>query len=305
MICQICNKEFSSNRSLGIHVVHTHNISTKDYYDKYLKKENEGLCLNCKKEVNFRNLTKGYRMFCSKKCCNESEYHQTKMQTTIINNYGGLGTASKIINEKIKQTNIKKYGTENLYASDYGKNKITQTNIKKYGTKWPNQSKEVKNKIIKTSLERYGTSNPGNSPNGRYKASITRRGNGNDSCWEDYFEQQCIKLNINYKHRYKSDTRYPYYCDFYLPDTDTFIEINGYWSHGKHFFNELDKNDIEILNKWKEKAKQGHKQYKNAINVWTVKDKAKHECAIKNNLNYIVIWTYDELINYFKDKEIN
>ena len=38
MICQICNKVFNSANHLK-----THNISIKDYYDIYLKKENEGI----------------------------------------------------------------------------------------------------------------------------------------------------------------------------------------------------------------------------------------------------------------------
>ena len=303
MICKICNKDFKSNRSLGIHIAHTHNIDTKEYYDKYLKKKNEGICLNCEIKTDYLNLTKGYRLFCSKTCCNKSTYHQIKMQNTIIKRYGGLGTASNIINEKIKNTNIQKYGTKNVYASNYGKSKIIQTNLKKYGTQYAFQADVVKNKIVQTSLDRYGTTNPANSPEGRKKANITMRVNGNKSTWEDYFENQCKKLNINYKSNYNLDPRYPFYCDFYLPNTDTFIEINGFWSHGKHFFDENNQNDLKILAKWKKKADQGHRQYINAIDVWTNRDKEKLKCAIKNKLNYIVIWTYTDLVNYFKDKE--
>lgn len=304
IVCKMCDMKFKSNRSLGIHIAHTHKMSTKSYYDLYLKQDNEGKCLNenCQKPTKFLNITKGYRKFCSKYCCNASEYHQTKMQNTIISRYGGMGTSSTIINNKIKKTNIEKYGAENLYASDYGKNKINETSRKKYGTKWPSQSDVVKDKIKQVSLDKYGTINPGNSRQARQKASMTMRQNGNDSSWEDYFEQQCIKYGIKYERRYDLDPRYPYQCDFYLSDSDTFVEINGYWSHGKHFFDENNQNDLKTLSKWKQKADLGHKQYKNAIYVWTVKDQKKLHSAIANKLNYKVLWTYEDMIEFFNNR---
>ena len=35
--------------------------------------------------------------------------HSGLTMSTIISKYGGLGTASEVINSKIKETNIKKY----------------------------------------------------------------------------------------------------------------------------------------------------------------------------------------------------
>jgi hypothetical protein len=46
-----------------------HHISTKFYYDKYLRKEGEGFCIRCKEEVRFGTLTTGYKnQFCSSEC---------------------------------------------------------------------------------------------------------------------------------------------------------------------------------------------------------------------------------------------
>ncbi len=301
MICNICKKDFKSNRSLGIHIVSTHNMTTKQYYDLYLKKENEGACLNCNKPTQYRNITKGYRLFCSKNCCNTSDYHITNMQNTIISRYGGMGTASNIINNKIKKTNIQKYGSENVYSSEYGKNKIKQSNLEHFGVECSLQSPIVRDKIIQTSLKKYNTTNPGNCRQGRQKAAYTRRANDNDSSWEDYFEIQLKQRNITYKKRYNSDSRYPFMCDFYLPNSDTFIEINGYWSHGKHWFNKNSKEDVKKLSSWIEKANNGHKQYKNAINVWTIKDVKKLQTAKKNKLNYIVIWKFEDIDKFFSN----
>lgn len=43
MICQICGKDIIVNH-IKQHVTKIHNISPKEYYNLYIKKENEGLC---------------------------------------------------------------------------------------------------------------------------------------------------------------------------------------------------------------------------------------------------------------------
>jgi len=68
--CKICNKKFKSKKiaqALAIHLKQ-HNISTKEYYDKYYKKEIEGNCLICNKETQFQTISTGYRLYCSNKC---------------------------------------------------------------------------------------------------------------------------------------------------------------------------------------------------------------------------------------------
>lgn len=50
--CQICEKEFTK-RGLTYHVTHIHKITKKDYYDIYLKTENEGLCKYCGSQIKF------------------------------------------------------------------------------------------------------------------------------------------------------------------------------------------------------------------------------------------------------------
>jgi len=66
MKCSICLKEFKKANKLSLHL-NDHNISKKEYYDKYLKKENEGVCY-CGNFCNFKSLTTGYHTYCSSKC---------------------------------------------------------------------------------------------------------------------------------------------------------------------------------------------------------------------------------------------
>lgn len=89
-----------------------------------------------------------------------------------------------------------------------------------------------------------------------------------------------------------SDPRYPYQCDFYIPSEDLFIELNYHQSHGLHPFNPNNQEDVELVNSWREKQNiDGPKnQYWGYEKVFTKTDPEKLNCAIKNKLNYLVIY---------------
>jgi hypothetical protein len=61
------------------------------------------------------------------------------------------------IQNKIKETNRKKYGTDYGFQSEIVKQKIKESCLKKYGVEYSLQSKEVQNKGKETSLKKYGT----------------------------------------------------------------------------------------------------------------------------------------------------
>ena len=96
-----------------------------------------------------------------------------------------------------------------------------------------------------------------------------------------YFGEDDVLLEHN------QDERYPFNCDFYIKSLDLFIELNGFWTHGEHWFDKMNPDDIERLERWKEKES---KFYDNAIETWTQRDVKKREYARKNNLNYVVFW---------------
>ena len=52
------------------------------------------------------------------------------------------------LTKKIKSTNIKRYGAENLYASEYGKQQIRKTVLKRYGVPCASKADSVKQKIV-------------------------------------------------------------------------------------------------------------------------------------------------------------
>lgn len=116
--CKICNDEFNILKGLITHVNVKHSISTKDYYDQYLKKENEGKCEVCGKETTYRNAGTGYLKNCSIECRNKNknikrDFLVGKKQTTeqILKRVTNTNQIEKEKNRK--QTMLKKYGVDN------------------------------------------------------------------------------------------------------------------------------------------------------------------------------------------------
>ena len=60
---------------------------------------------------------------------------------------------------------------------------------------------------------------------------------------------------------------------------------------------------IYINQKFGKKNLKNNVQYEKAINIWTVKDVLKRETAKQNNLNYLEIFSIDnvEVINIFEN----
>lgn len=65
------------------------------------------------------------------------------------------------VKEKRKQTNLKKYGSENVFAAESVKEKIKATNISRYGVENYSSTPECKNKVNATNECKYGNVNIG------------------------------------------------------------------------------------------------------------------------------------------------
>lgn len=91
-----------------------------------------------------------------------------------------------------------------------------------------------------------------------------------------------------------STEKYPFACDFYIKSLDLYIELNIFFTHGGHWFDSNNTNDLARLEKIKQKAAYRN-LYSKMIKVWTKTDLKKKAIAIENNLNYLVFWKYDLL----------
>ena len=157
MKCEICNTEF---RTINHHVLHIHNIQLKDYYDNFLKKENNGLCLVCGKPTKFKDLIRGYSKYCSNICTQKDPLTLQKVKDSCLKKYGVTNAMKlKMTKDKLKKTCLEKYGVDNPSQSIVIKDKKSCTCRKNFGVDNPGQSEEVKNKSKITCLERYGVDN--------------------------------------------------------------------------------------------------------------------------------------------------
>ena len=215
------------------------------------------------------------------------------------------------IYQKISQTCINKFGVDSPLKNKEVREKIKQTNIQKYGVDSPLKNKEIREKIKQTNIQKYGVDNPLKNKE-IWKKSQDNRQISSKSKLENNF--------LNYlKLKYESDDiitqykskEYPYYCDFYIKSINLYIEIQGHWTHNDHPFDINNLNDQLIMNKWRTKS-LSDKYYKNALNTWTIKDVEKRNTAIQNNLNYLEIFGKTDLNkyidifeNYIKNMENN
>ena len=154
------------------------------------------VCKTCGNEVNFLNMSIGFRTYCCKQCCYKDPDVINKRNKTNLKKYGSKGPGSspevkekikktclerygcenpnqnKEIHKKAEQTCLEKYGVTNPFASEKIKEKIRQTCLERYGYKNPNKNKKIRKKIEDTCLGRYGCKNPSSNEGIKQKRKI-------------------------------------------------------------------------------------------------------------------------------------
>ena len=142
MKCLICDSNIKNYIALGLHLK-THNTNAKEYYDKYLMKENENVCPVCGKENSFYGIRLGYSKNCSKQCSNRNPES----------------------NNKREETCLKHYGVKNPYQAEEVKNKIKQKMLGTTGYEYNLQNPETIKRAKETKLKLYGDKNYNNLEN--------------------------------------------------------------------------------------------------------------------------------------------
>lgn len=359
--CEICGKEYKNRRGLMAHVRQVHDPTTQQYYDTYLRKENEGFCLECGKPTRYHGMIHGYSKFCCGRCVAKNKDVQSKSKQTSLKRYGTeYPMQCEKIKNKSKETNLEKYGSEYYFSSEEGKqkikdvliekygvdnsykidiiaekrekvliekygkskplgnkevqNKIKQINLEKYGTEYSFQSKEYQENVLqKIFLEKYGTISPMSAtrdtikvdmdvlPKEKWQTTRVSNGTWNSSSEEEIIYNELVEIFKDVKRQYKSKL-YPFRCDFYIPVIDTYIEYNGFFTHGGHPFNKDNQDDVERAKMLLEKGEE-HQLYNTAYEVWTQSDPYKVETARKNKIKLLVFYNMKEVENWIKKRK--
>lgn len=180
-------------------------------------------------------------------------------------------------------------------AEQYGKQraeKARQTNIERYGFPSWTMGDEVRREISKRM----------SSARVQQQSLATKKRNASlaTSSPEDALYELLVEYanehGMTVVRQHRDEDRYPFAVDFYIPERDLFIELNGSWSHGGHWY-EVDRDmDQKTVQTW---CKKGEKSqyYLNALGTWTERDVRKREAARDAQLNYVTLWDGSEVLS--------
>ena len=193
--CKECGKSFDYKKTLSFHINKYHNA--KIYYDKWCKKLNDDVCINCGNKTDFVSFSIGYKTKCCKKCENEYRFMQ------------------------IKNVFTQKYGF-NMFASEYFFEKSRQTCKEKYDVDNPTQNKDILEKAQKSSqkLKQFNT-------------NLWYQGSYELDFLEKYYDkhpdiQRAPSIRYNFSGKQKI-----YHPDFYIPSLNLIIEIKNSYLYNR------------------------------------------------------------------------
>lgn len=162
-----------------------------------------------------------------------SDYFEKKSKETRFDRYGqyeGPEAKSKRIN-----TCLKRYGVENPSMYQPFIDKIRNTMIERYGVPGVLSVEHIRNKIKETSMKRYGVP---------YYIMLPDvcKSSGRFSKTNQHFAELLDKEHLKYEIEYRIDSSF---YDFYLPQSNTLIEIDPTYTHSlieNHWGKGLDPN---------------------------------------------------------------
>ena len=172
--CELCMKEISNNKIRQSKVKYDINILTdfcnknnivltNNYSAHIINRDTiiEGVCLqyNCKNNFtkSFRQLLRisGYCENCSK------ENGKNKIKETNLIKFGVENVMNNSdIKEKQKNTILQKYNVEHISQLEKIKKQKKINSLEKFGVEYVLQSKEIRDKIKYTNIKKYGFENP-------------------------------------------------------------------------------------------------------------------------------------------------
>lgn len=193
--------------------------------------------------------------------------------------------------KRIRQTIQERYGVDNVSRHPEVQAERTRTIMERYGVENVFQNEDIKAAIREQNLAEYGVEFIAQVEEVKAQGWASKRKNGTFSTSGP--EQELLALlrvafgddDVLTQHR--GDARYPFACDFYVPSRDLFIELNGTWTHGSHWYDENSEADQATVRLW---ASRDTAFYRSAIQTWTVGDVRKRQAARDAQLNYVTFW---------------
>ena len=245
--CGICERVFSSLRSLSVHIRKCHRISSKEYYDKYMRKNKEGICAHpdCSNPTYFNGIGKGYAKCCSHRCSNnlpellernrkhtkllwENEEYRNKVLIGVQKAYDNdpnIGIRRSITMKKNKRNVGGKNGMKRIEA----RKKVSE--FKKELLKDPNERR----KLALQSSKAWKNGKFEGVKVGRCKWYSYKHSNGNlykvQGTWELSFIKWLDEQDLSFKcHKGRisyilGGLKRSYYPDFWIDAWNCFVDV--------------------------------------------------------------------------------
>lgn len=255
IICKECGTELEDYHKLSLHII-KHKLSSKDYYDKYLKTPGEGVCQRCGKPTKFTNLREGYRKWCCRACKDKDPEFRKSLSDAVKRSY----TDDLLKTRKDDMQRRWNNGSMEHVRLSFGNLWKTDEKRKELSKKIKNSEKHKAIYKSKHWIEAQSESHVKLWNEHRCFMKYEFNGVKYHSSWEIYFAYYLQKNNIKYDYQCKPITyifegaRHKYIPDFCV--NGKLIEIKG-----RHLLKHM-KNGTDL-------------------------EHAKYECMIANNVKII------------------
>ena len=259
--CLETGKTYKSFRGFLNNLRHL-NMTSKEYYDKHHKTEDEGICAICGNQTTYRSFS--YKKHCSDICSAKSPEHRKAVSERFINN------PSALISFRNK---IKKYHTPEIFKEKENKRKYTIKNkclklgISEYEYYSDHGRKTAENlsqeQIYQRTLKAQDTKEQRGIVSGRsgYKPYPFFDEFVNLQGWEPIVLDELInvydlkKCDINVGRikipiiKYiENEKQRSYFPDFFLPNHNLLIEVKSKFTLEKQYSNVMLKCQASIDN---------------------------------------------------------
>lgn len=210
--------------------------------------------------------------------------------------------------EKIVANERRIATSQSRYGVDHPSQRASFRQLASQYMRDPENQRRIRARTVATNQERYGVAYFTQLPEHRQEQSrrmsdplhqrrilSTKRENGtlSTSSSEDALYGLLVEYvnqhGMTVVRQYRDEKRYSFAVDFYIPERDLFIELNGSWSHGGHWYEADREMDQRTVQTWLKKGKKS-KYYRVALETWIKRDVRKREAARKAQLNYVTLW---------------
>lgn len=101
---------------------------------RYTHPDHKDTCKMCSARLLYVNWERGFQTYCSKLCKHSDPEFKQKVKNSFVEKFGTDNSLkSKEVQEKIKQTNLKRYGHENAAKNPMIQSRMRETCLAKYG----------------------------------------------------------------------------------------------------------------------------------------------------------------------------